>query len=104
MISRIVTYCQARSFNGLSSQRMEYSTAANQSNKNVESNDAKKQSKVVYEDKPIFNKRDRLRKMIREYGVVVLVFHISIALMSLGTFYILVSRSVVENQNYHFLL
>uniref|UniRef100_A0A2M4BSX5 DUF1279 domain-containing protein n=2 Tax=Nyssorhynchus TaxID=44543 RepID=A0A2M4BSX5_9DIPT len=40
------------------------------------------------------SRKDRLKKAIKEYGSTVLVFHVSISLVSLGTCYLLVSRLV----------
>ena len=38
------------------------------------------------------SQKDRLKKAVQQYGSTVIVFHISIALMSLGGFYMAVSR------------
>ena len=38
------------------------------------------------------SQKDRLKKAVKEYGATVVVFHISISLMSLGGFYLAVSR------------
>ena len=42
----------------------------------------------------VWSKKERLKIIIKEYGTTVIVFHISISLVSLGIFYTLVSRSV----------
>uniref|UniRef100_A0AAG5CWP5 DUF1279 domain-containing protein n=1 Tax=Anopheles atroparvus TaxID=41427 RepID=A0AAG5CWP5_ANOAO len=40
------------------------------------------------------SRKDRLKKAIKEYGSTVLVFHVSISLVSLGTCYLLVSSGI----------
>ena len=37
-------------------------------------------------------RRQKLQKAVKEYGSTVMVFHVTISLMSLGTFYLAVSR------------
>lgn len=36
--------------------------------------------------------KDKLKQAVRDYGATVLVFHVTMSLMSLGFFYVLVSR------------
>ncbi|KFB39089.1 AGAP008432-PA-like protein [Anopheles sinensis] len=43
---------------------------------------------------PVVSRKDRLKKAIKEYGSTVLVFHVSISLVSLGTCYLLVSSGI----------
>lgn len=40
--------------------------------------------------------KDKLKKAVKDYGSTVIVFHVSISLMSLGTCYLLVSRYVFK--------
>uniref|UniRef100_A0A336M0D1 CSON009580 protein n=1 Tax=Culicoides sonorensis TaxID=179676 RepID=A0A336M0D1_CULSO len=46
------------------------------------------------EDTKPLTKRDQLKRAIKEYGSTVIVFHIGISLMSLGSFYLLVSSGL----------
>lgn len=43
------------------------------------------------------SQRERLKKAVKEYGSTVIVFHISISLMSLGGFYLAVSRWLAKH-------
>jgi hypothetical protein len=38
------------------------------------------------------SQKDKLKRAVKEYGATVVVFHVGISLMSLGGFYVLVSR------------
>lgn len=38
--------------------------------------------------------KEKLKKAVKEYGATVIVFHVSISLLSLGGCYLLVSRYV----------
>lgn len=40
------------------------------------------------------SQRERLKKAVKEYGATVIIFHVSISLVSLGSFYLAVSRFV----------
>lgn len=41
---------------------------------------------------PKLSQRERLKRAVKEYGTTVIVFHVGISLVSLGGFYVLVSR------------
>lgn len=44
----------------------------------------------------VLSNKEKLKKAVKEYGSTVIVFHIGISLLSLGLFYALVSRSVLN--------
>lgn len=46
----------------------------------------------VKTDDVVLSRKDKLKKAVKEYGSTVFVFHIGISLISLGSFYLLVSR------------
>ena len=39
--------------------------------------------------------KDKLKRAVKEYGLTVVVFHVTISLASLGVFYLIVSRLVI---------
>jgi hypothetical protein len=41
--------------------------------------------------------KDKLKRAVKEYGVTVVIFHIGISLLSLGVFYLAVTRYVLQN-------
>ena len=41
---------------------------------------------------PVLSKKDQLKRAIKDYGSTVIVFHVFISLVSLGSFYVIVSR------------
>lgn len=47
-------------------------------------------------DDLVLSRKDKLKKAVKEYGSTVFVFHIGISLISLGSFYLLVSRYVLR--------
>ncbi|XP_055386253.1 protein FAM210B, mitochondrial-like [Condylostylus longicornis] len=46
------------------------------------------------DNKDVISKKDKFKKIIKEYGSTVIVFHVTISLLSLGGFYLLVSSGV----------
>lgn len=55
------------------------------------SSSSENQSPTTDEVKTLSNK-DKLKRAIKDYGATVIVFHITISLMSLGTSYLVISR------------
>lgn len=55
------------------------------------------------DEKPL-SRVDRLKQTIKEYGSTVIVFHVGISLVSLGTCYVVVSRFVILHVTYYFRL
>lgn len=84
-------------------QHREYSTSTKSSNKqHREYSTSAKNSGPENSDKPgtgaegevQLTQRQKLKRAVKEYGSTVIVFHVTISLMSLGFFYLLVSRLV----------
>lgn len=51
-------------------------------------------SKEVKEVLPELSKTDKLKQAVKDYGATVIIFHVSISLMSLGISYLIISRYV----------
>ncbi len=49
--------------------------------------------------KAALSTKDKLKQAVRDYGATVLVFHVTMSLMSLGFFYVLVSRYAIMRYN-----
>lgn len=47
------------------------------------------------ETDPPLSAKEKLKKAVKDYGSTVIIFHVSISLLSLGGCYLLVSRYVV---------
>lgn len=74
-----------------------YSTA-NQSKNNANSETDKKDNISSSSSTPAevpLTRADKLKKAVKEYGSTVIIFHVGISLISLGSFYLLVSRYVL---------
>lgn len=69
---------------------MGYSTNASQQVTNTENTD--KKLKYI-----TLSKKDRLQRIIKDYGATVVVFHIAISLISLGACYAAVIGLVLQN-------
>lgn len=50
--------------------------------------------KMSTDTQTVMSAKEKLKKAVKEYGSTVIVFHISISLLSLGACYVLVSRYV----------
>lgn len=62
-------------------------------NNNIKNDNKTASEKLNDGSKPIvLSRAEKLKKAVKEYGSTVIVFHVSISLVSLGTFYLLVSR------------
>lgn len=64
------------------------STSQSQSPKNDGTEKIVQSDKVTTE----LSRKDKLKKAVKEYGSTVIIFHVGISLVSLGSFYLLVSR------------
>lgn len=71
----------------LTDMLLNYSTETNIKNKEVIT---KKPEPIVIKSDSL-TRKDKLKKAVKEYGSTVIVFHVGISLISLGTCYILVS-------------
>lgn len=80
---RNISFLQTSS--ALGSQQMKYCQKVNVSDSKVEETADKKQE---------LSRKDKLKLAIKEYGSTVIIFHVSISLVSLGTCYMLVSNGV----------
>lgn len=47
------------------------------------------------EEKPQLSTKEKFKKAVKEYGSTVIVFHVAISMVSLGSCYLLMSRYVV---------
>jgi len=54
----------------------------------------KQVKEVSQQEQQPLSKKDQLKKAIKDYGSTVFIFHISISLISLGSFYLLVSSGL----------
>lgn len=70
-------------------QKRSYSTSSNPQDSEV-GRDQNSQSNPVK-----LSNKDRLKRAVKEYGSTVIVFHVGISLISLGSFYLAVSRYFV---------
>ncbi|XP_053662885.1 uncharacterized protein LOC128712016 [Anopheles marshallii] len=77
--------CTSATLNNKSSQANTTATAGEPNSKG---------NSVSSEGQVSVSRKDRLKKAIKEYGSTVLVFHVSISLVSLGTCYLLVSSGI----------
>ena len=71
---------------------MQSTSSYNQSNPKVSDEGSSAPSPQSPDEEPKQSQKDRLKKAVKEYGSTVIVFHIGISLISLGGFYVLVSR------------
>lgn len=71
-------------------QRRMYSTGPTKASTDSTPKDTA--SAEVKTDDVVLSRKDKLKKAVKEYGSTVFVFHIGISLISLGSFYLLVSR------------
>ncbi|KAG5899297.1 hypothetical protein JTB14_029251 [Gonioctena quinquepunctata] len=56
---------------------------------------ARSEEKIIVTDSPrTLTRAEKLKKAVKEYGSTVIVFHVGISLMSLGTCYLLVSSGM----------
>lgn len=69
----------------LSDVKLRHQSTANEPNKQVEDD------KQVETEQRELTKVEKLKKAVKDYGSVVIIFHVGISLMSLGTCYLLVS-------------
>lgn len=51
-------------------------------------------------DGPTLSSKEKFKKAVKEYGSTVIVFHVTISLLSLGACYLLVSGYVIFNNTY----
>ena len=47
-------------------------------------------------DPKILSRKDQLKRAVSQYGSTVIVFHVGISLVSLGFFYLVVSRYIIQ--------
>lgn len=57
----------------------------------IKSKETDKNAQQVIKTDIHLSRKEKLKKAVREYGSTVIVFHVGISLISLGTCYILVS-------------
>lgn len=67
-----------------------YSSQHPVSNKIENKETDKNVEKIMVTDKDL-SRKEKLKKAVKEYGSTVIVFHVGISLISLGTCYLLVS-------------
>uniref|UniRef100_A0A2M4A2D5 DUF1279 domain-containing protein n=1 Tax=Anopheles triannulatus TaxID=58253 RepID=A0A2M4A2D5_9DIPT len=77
----------------LSSHNLQSQTKGNANASTNVTSEERGQTPSPAEQAPV-SRKDRLKKAIKEYGSTVLVFHVSISLVSLGTCYLLVSSGI----------
>lgn len=71
---------------------MGYST--NRSLNNLSKSDDKQQQEQEIKEKKLLSKKERLKIIIKDYGITITIFHIGISLISLGACYAAVVRFV----------
>lgn len=67
-----------------------YSTQSNIKDNEMKTEDTKSFEQVSINDSTL-SRKEKLKKAVKEYGSTVIVFHVGMSLISLGTCYILVS-------------
>lgn len=70
-----------------------YSTVGNRQHDNIKKQPTPTGDNALTEmEGKALSRRDKLKKAVKEYGSTVIIFHVGISLVSLGIFYMLVSR------------
>lgn len=69
-----------------------YSTQSDIKSNEMKNEDNKNAEQVINViNNSTLSKKEKFKKAVKEYGSTVIIFHVGISLISLGTFYILVS-------------